>query len=154
MSSLKMSGRIYNAMIKFAGGTKSAPQLAHMFFRNGKVYATNSFVMCRWTPAEEYEVLDNKTGEKIEGFYFWPRMDKVVAGTTIYIDDIGLGIDCESNMVQDPDKMIIILRRLRHSVRQLGLISAVQMVRLMLTGRRRFSTLTLMLVVMGVLMLL
>ena len=106
MSSLKMSGRIYNAMIKFAGGTKSAPQLAHMFFHNGKVYATNSFVMCRWTPAEKYEVLDNKTGKKIESFYFWPRMDKVAAGTTIYIDDIGLDIDCKANMVQDPDKII------------------------------------------------
>jgi len=35
-SMLKMSGRIYNAMMKFAGGTKTAPQLANMFFSNGK----------------------------------------------------------------------------------------------------------------------
>lgn len=32
MGQLKMSGRIYNAMMKFAGGIKTAPQLANMFF--------------------------------------------------------------------------------------------------------------------------
>ena len=97
---LKMSGRIYNAMMKFAGGTKSFPQFANMFFDNGKIYATNSCVMCRWTPANEYEVLNNATGEKIKHFFFTPRMSKISAGTTIYIDDIALDIDCESKAIE------------------------------------------------------
>ena len=54
---LKMSGRIYNAMMKFANGGKSAPQFANMFFDNGKIYTTDSCAMCRWTPADQYEVL-------------------------------------------------------------------------------------------------
>lgn len=97
---LKMSGRIYNAMMKFAGGTKSFPQFANMFFDNGKIYATDSCVMCRWTPANEYEVLNNAAGEKIEHFFFTPRMSKISAGTTIYIDDIALDIDCESKAIE------------------------------------------------------
>lgn len=96
----KMSGRIYNAMMKFAGGTKSFPQFANMFFDNGKIYATDSYVMCRWTPANEYEVLDNATGKKIEHFFFTPRMSKIPAGTTIYIDDIALDIDRESKAIE------------------------------------------------------
>lgn len=99
MTAFKMSGRIYNAMMKFAGGTKNAPQLANMFFSHGKVYATDSFTMCRWTPAFEYEILDNLTGEKIEEFYFTPRMDKIAAGTTIFIDDTGIDIDRDSKMI-------------------------------------------------------
>lgn len=106
MAQLKMSGRIYNAMMKFAGGTKSVPQLAELFFDNGKVYATDSYAMCRWTPAEEYEVLDNSTGEKIDKFFFTPRVDKVAAGTTIYFDDAALDIDRDSKMVNDPDKIM------------------------------------------------
>lgn len=106
MSALKMSGRIYNAMMKFAGGTKSAPQLANMFFYNGKVYATDSYAICRWTPADEYEILDNSTGEKIEKFYFTPRMSKIPAGTTIYFSDISLDIDRESAIPKDVDKIM------------------------------------------------
>lgn len=106
MSALKMSGRIYNAMMKFAGGTNHAPQLAELFFDNGKVYATDSYAMCRWTPAEEYEILDNNTGKKIEKFFFIPRVDKVAAGTTIYFDDTALDIDRDSKTVSDPDKIM------------------------------------------------
>lgn len=106
MGQLKMSGRIYNAMMKFAGGTKSAPQLANMFFDNGKVYATDSYAMCRWTPADEYEILDNKTGEKIEKFFFTPDMPKIPAGTTIYFSDISFDIDRESAMPKDVDKIM------------------------------------------------
>lgn len=105
MAQLKMSGRIYNAMKKFAGGTRAAPQLADMFFYNGKVYATDSYAICRWTPADEYEILDNTTGEKIENFYFTPRMSKIPAGTTIYFDGTTLDIDRESQMVKDVDKL-------------------------------------------------
>jgi hypothetical protein len=101
-----MSGRIYNAMMKFAGGTKEAPQLADMFFYNGKVYATDSYAICRWTPADKYEILDNTTGEKIEKFYFTPRMNKIPAGTTIYIDDTACDVDYESKMIKDPDNII------------------------------------------------
>lgn len=106
MGQLKMSGRIYNAMMKFAGGTKTAPQLANLFFDNGKVYATDSYAMCRWTPADEYEILDNKTGEKIEKFFFTPDMPKIPAGTTIYFSDISLDIDRESAMPKDVDKIM------------------------------------------------
>ena len=98
-SMLKMSGRIYNAMMKFAGGTKTAPQLANMFFSNGKVYTTNSFVVCRWTPAFECEVIDNETHKKLDRFFFTPRMDKIPAGTTIYIGGIGCDIDSHSQMI-------------------------------------------------------
>ena len=105
MAQLKMSGRVYNAMMKFAGGTKTAPQLANMFFCNGKIYATDSYAICRWTPANEWEFLDNGTGEKIEKFYFTPRMSKIPAGTTIYFDDTMLNIDRESQMVKDVDKL-------------------------------------------------
>lgn len=105
MSALKISGRIYNAMMKFADGTRTAPQLANMFFYNGKVYATDSYAMCRWTPADEYEILDNSTSEKIEKFYFAPRMSKIPAGTTIYFDNTMLDIDRESQMIKDPDKL-------------------------------------------------
>lgn len=103
MSALKMSGRIYNAMMKFAGGTREAPQLANMFFCNGKVYTTDSYAICRWTPADEYEILDNSTGEKIEKFYFAPYTSKISAGTTIYFDD--LDIDRKSQMIKDVDKI-------------------------------------------------
>lgn len=105
MAQLKMSGRVYNAMMKFAGGTKTAPQLANMFFYNGKVYATDSYAICRWTPADEYEILDNSIGEKIEKFYFTPRMSKIPAGTMIYFDDTTLDIDRESKMLKDVDKV-------------------------------------------------
>ena len=105
-SMLKMSGRVYNAMKKFAGGTENAPQLANLFFDNGKIYATNSFAMCRWTPADEYEILDSDTGKKIEKFFFTPRIDKVAAGTTIYFDDTALDIDRNSKTVSDPDKIM------------------------------------------------
>ena len=100
MSLMKMSGRIYNAMMKFANGTKKAPQLADMFFSNGRVYTTDSYAICRWTPAVEFEVLDNSTGEKIEQFYFTPRMDKISAGTTIYIDDTSIDIYRDSAMIK------------------------------------------------------
>lgn len=102
---LKMSGRIYNAMMKFAGNAKTAPQLNNMFFCSGKIYATDSYAMCRWTPADEYEFLDNSTGEKIEKFYFTPRMSKIPAGTMIYFDNTMLDIDRESQMIKDPDKL-------------------------------------------------
>lgn len=105
MGQFKMSGRIYNAMMKFAGGTKTAPQLANMFFCNGKMYATDSYAICRWTPADEYEILDNGTGEKIEKFFFTPNMSKIPAGTTIYFSDISLDIDRESAMPKDIDKL-------------------------------------------------
>ena len=98
-SMLKMSGRIYNAMMKFAGGTKNAPQLANMFFSNGKVYTTDSFVACRWTPAFEFEVIDNNTHEKLDQFFFTPHMDKVPAGTTVYIDSTTCDIDNHSQMI-------------------------------------------------------
>ena len=98
-SMLKMSGRIYNAMMKFAGGTKTAPQLANMFFSNGKVYTTDSFVACRWTPAFKFEVIDNETYEKLDQFFFTPHMDKIPAGTTIYIDSVACDIDNSSQMI-------------------------------------------------------
>ena len=110
MSALKMSGRIYNAMMKFAGGTKEAPQLANMFFYHGKVYATDSYTMCRWTPKEEYVAVRPADPDGNEGndneFYFAPRMDKIPAGTTIYIDGTACDVDYESKMIKDPDKII------------------------------------------------
>lgn len=110
MSALKMSGRIYNAMMKFAGGTKAAPQLANLFFYHGKVYATNSYVMCRWTPKEEYVTVRAADPDGHEGndneFYFAPRMNKVPAGTAIYIDGTACDVDYESRMIKDPDKII------------------------------------------------
>ena len=110
MSALKMSGRIYNAMMKFAGGTREAPQLANLFFYHGKVYATDSYTMCRWTPKEEYVAVRPADPDGNEGndneFYFAPRMDKIPAGTTIYIDDTACDVDYESKMIKDPDKII------------------------------------------------
>lgn len=110
MSALKMSGRIYNAMMKFAGGTKTAPQLANLFFYHGKVYATDSFAMCRWTPKDEYIAVRPADHDGHEGndneFYFAPRMNKVPAGTTIYIDGTACDVDYESRMIKDPDKII------------------------------------------------
>lgn len=113
---MKMSGRIYNAMMKFAGGTKSYPQLANMFFSHGKVYATNSFAMCRWTPPVEYEVLDNMTGKKIEEFYFTPRMNKIAAGTTIFIDSTSINIDCHSGMLQDENLNKMMNNEYKHPI--------------------------------------
>lgn len=98
-SIMKISGRIYNAMMKFAGATKTSAQYAKMFFSHGKVYTTDSFSMCRWTPPVEYEVLDNMTGERIEEFYFTPRMNSIPAGTTIFIDSTAIDIDCNSKMI-------------------------------------------------------
>lgn len=110
MAQLKMSGRIYNAMMKFAGGTKEAPQLANMFFYHGKVYATNSYAMCRWTPKEEYVAVRPADPDGNEGndneFYFTPRMNKIPAGTTIHIDSTACDLDYESKMIKDPDKII------------------------------------------------
>ena len=110
MSALKMSGRIYNAMMKFAGGTKSFPQLANLFFYHGKVYATNSFAMCRWTPNEEDSVVRSADSDGHENndneFYFTPQVDKIPAGMTIYISDISCDVDYESKMIKDPDKII------------------------------------------------
>ena len=103
---LKMSGRIYNAMMKFAGGTKTHPQFANMFFFNGKIYATNSIAMCRWTPATKYVETTSEDKEVTNAFYFTPRMSKVPAGTTIYIDSTMLDIDKESVMLNDPDKVM------------------------------------------------
>ena len=113
---LKMSGRIYNAMMKFANGGKSAPQFANMFFDNGKIYTTDSCVMCRWTPADQYEVLDNFTGEKIEHFFFTPRMSKIPAGTTIYIDDTSIDIDRESKAIESKNLDKIMNDTYQHSV--------------------------------------
>ena len=103
---LKMSGRVYNAMMKFANGIKTAPQLSDMFFANGKIYTTDSFAMCCWTPAEKWEILDNTTGEKIESFFFTPRMDKVSAGSTIYIDSTAVDIDRKSLIPCNLDKIM------------------------------------------------
>ena len=103
---LKMSGRVYNAMMKFANGIKTAPQLANMFFANGKVYTTDSFAICCWTPAEECEILDSTTGEKIESFFFTPRIDKVSAGSTIYIDSTAVDIDRKSLIPCSLDKIM------------------------------------------------
>ena len=109
-SMLKMSGRIYNAMMKFADSTKEAPQLANLFFYHGKVYAANSYTMCRWTPKKEYVAVRPADPDGNEGndneFYFTPRMDKVPAGATIYIDDIACDVDYESKMIKDPDNII------------------------------------------------
>ena len=101
---LKMSGRVYNAMMKFANGIKTAPQLSDMFFANGKVYTTDSFAICCWTPAEECEIFDSTTGEKIESFFFTPRMDKVSAGSTIYIDSTAVDIDRKS-LIPSPSNL-------------------------------------------------
>lgn len=103
---LKMSGRVYNAMMKFANGIKTAPQLANMFFANGKIYTTDSFAICCWTPAEECEILDGTTGEKIESFFFTPRIDKVSAGSTIYIDSTAVDIDRKSLIPCSLDKVM------------------------------------------------
>ena len=106
MNVMSMSGRIYNAMMKFAGGTKTYPQLANLFFFNGKVYATNSIAMCRWTPATKYVETTSEDKEVTNAFYFTPRMSKVPAGTTIYIDSTMLDIDKDSAMLNDPDKVM------------------------------------------------
>lgn len=115
-SLMQMSGRIYNAMMKFAGGTKSYPQLAKMFFSHGKIYTTNSFVMCRWTPSIEYEILDTATGKKIEQFYFTPRMNKIAAGTTIFIDSTSIDIDCNSGMLQNENLSKMIGDEYKHPI--------------------------------------
>lgn len=105
MSTLKMSGRIYNAMLKFANGTRSMPQFADLFFDNGKIYATDSYVICRWTPAAAYEVLDNSNGNIIEKFFFSPII-KVTAASKIYIDNTCIDISTESRMIDNPDRIV------------------------------------------------
>lgn len=102
----KMSGRIYNAMMKFAGATKTCPQFGNLFFFNGKVYATNSIAMCRWTPATKYVEITSGDNEVTNAFYFAPRTHKVPAGTTIYIDSTMVDIDKDSVMLEDPDKVM------------------------------------------------
>ena len=105
MSDFAMSGRIYNAVMKFAGGTKIAPQFENMFYNDGKVYATDSYAICRWTPADKYEVLDNITGKKIDKFFFIPHLDKIAAASVISIDSGHIDIDTESQMPNDIDKL-------------------------------------------------
>lgn len=48
---------------------------------------------------------DGHAGKDNE-FYFAPRMNKVTAGTTIYIDGTTCDVDYESRMIKDPNKII------------------------------------------------
>lgn len=105
MSGFTMTGRIYNAMMKFAGGTKAAPQFANMFYNDGKVYTTDSYAICRWTPADKYEMLDNAIGKKIDKFFFAPYLDKITAAAVIGMDSGCIDIDTESQMPNDIDKL-------------------------------------------------
>ena len=93
---LKMSGRIYNAMLKFAGASQYNSNFNKLFFCDGKVYATDSYAICRWTPAEECGTIEAQTGSEVDSFYFAPKMEKISSGTTIYIDKLSADIDSKS----------------------------------------------------------
>lgn len=99
---LKMSGRIYNAMLKFAGATKTNKSFEKLFFNGGKVYATDSIAMCCWTPAAKDTVADNVTGDRTNSFYFTPR-DKIAASTPIYIGGNNIDVDVASMMMTTED---------------------------------------------------
>lgn len=89
---LKMSGRICNAMLKFAGAAKGDKNFEKLFFNNCKIYATDSIAMCCWTPAVQETVVDNE----INSFYF-VLTGKITANTPVYIDGTGIGIDIDCN---------------------------------------------------------
>lgn len=96
MSNIMMSGRIYNAMMKFAGGTKFAPQFANLFYHNGCVYGTDSFAIVRWTPVEK--------DDGAEGFFF-SVINKPAAGKIIALVDEYIDIDVESKIPESIDNV-------------------------------------------------
>lgn len=95
---LKMSGRIYNAMFKFTGASETNRNFNKLFFCDGKVYATDSYAICRWTPKNKCEAIDISTGGRIDSFYFIPNIKKIPSGTTIHIDELSAYIDSESKV--------------------------------------------------------
>lgn len=99
----RLTGRVYNAMMKFADGTSSAPQLANMFFCDGKFYATDSYALVRWTPAEPTTIV-SADGESYTKCYLELK-NKVAASTVVHIDSTMFDFDNKSRMLNEPDKL-------------------------------------------------
>lgn len=96
MSNIKMSGRVYNAMMKFANGTSACSQLANMFYSDGRVYATDSYAVVRWTPAVKPDCAEP---------FFFSATKKPTASQWLYVSAETCDIDIESVVPKNMDKL-------------------------------------------------
>lgn len=98
-----ISGRIYNALIKFVD--KGKPAIATPYYENGKIYVTDQYTIVRWTLPENIATVVSECNEAaLNGFHFTPLKDKIAAGDKITLDNTGCDIDSQTPFVKDPDQ--------------------------------------------------
>lgn len=98
-----ISGRVYNALIKFVD--KGRPEIATLYYKDGKIYSTDSYTIVRWTlPENMVTVVSEGNEAALNGFHFTPLKDKVAAGDKITLDNTCCDIDFQTPFVKDPDQ--------------------------------------------------
>ena len=84
-----MTGRIYNALTKFCGKSQHTFSERPFVAEDGRIYATNTYVMVRWTPTELI-----KTDKP---FGFEHRGDKPAANRPISVSELGCDLFFEED---------------------------------------------------------
>lgn len=100
-----ISGRVYNALIKFVD--KGKPVIATPYYEDGKIYVTDQYTIVRWTLPENMATAVSEGNEAaLNGFHFTPLKEKLAAGDKITLDNGCCDIDTKTPFVPNVDKML------------------------------------------------
>ena len=89
IKTFSMMGRIYNALTKFCGKSQHTFSERPFVAEDGRIYATNSYVMVRWTPTEPIET-DKPFGFEHKG-------DKPAANRPVNVNERGCDLFFEED---------------------------------------------------------